>query len=123
MMKTHIQPFRRLRGAPLRLLGGLGLLTLAGSLASAAPVTPLLAGFSVNVVVDAPPPPPRAEVIVASPGPDYIWVNGYWGGEPGHYVWIAGHWDRPPHAHMRWVAPHWDRDHDGHYHMARGEWR
>src|SRR5579862_5600839 len=123
MMKTHIPPFRRLRGAPLRLLGGLGLLTLAGSLASAAPATPVLAGFSVNVVVDAPPPPPRHEVIIASPGPDFIWIDGYWGGEPGHYVWVPGRWERPPHAHMRWEAPHWDRDRDGHYHMTHGGWR
>lgn len=122
MKKSHILPCRRLRGAPLRLLGGLGLLTLAGSLVSAAPAPALLAGISINVGIDVPPPPPRHEVIIASPGPDFVWIDGYWGGEPGHYVWIPGRWERPPHRHMRWSAPHWDRDHDGHYHMNHGGW-
>jgi hypothetical protein len=122
-MRTNILQVSRVCGAPLRLLGGLGLLALAGSSAPAATVTPLLAGISLNVVIDAPPPPPPHEVIIASPGPDFVWVGGYWDGSPGHYVWVAGHWDRPPHGHMRWSAPHWDRDRDGHYHMTRGQWR
>src|SRR6185312_14069874 len=65
---------------------------------------PVLADVSVHVDLGA-PPPPRHEVIVASPGPDYVWVNGYWGGEPGHYSWVGGHWDRPPHRGSVWVSP------------------
>src|SRR5262249_40880521 len=121
-MKTSIHACRRLHGAPLRLLGGLGLLTLAGSFASAAPVTPLLAGISVSVGIDAPPPPLRHEVIIASPGPVFVGSDGCWGGAPGHYVWIPGRGERPPHGHMRWSRPHWDRDRDGHYHMTHGGW-
>jgi hypothetical protein len=85
----------------------------------------LLADISLRVQVDAPPPPPRHEVVIESgrPGPDYVWVDGYWDGAPGHYVWAAGHWDRPPHGNAHWMAPHWERDHDGHYHQIRGEWR
>ena len=84
---------------------------------------PVLADVSVHVDLGA-PPPPRHEVVVESarPGPDYIWVAGYWGGEPGHYAWVAGHWDRPPRHGSVWVAPRWERDHDGRYHMVKGEW-
>ena len=87
-------------------------------------LTPMLGDVSINVDIGA-PPPPRHEVIVERerPGPDYIWVAGYWDGAPGRYNWVAGHWERPPHAHATWVQPRWERDHDGHYHMIRGEWR
>jgi hypothetical protein len=80
--------------------------------------------LNIGIGVDAAPPPPRHEVVVGvAPGPDYIWVDGYWDGTPGNYVWVKGHWDRPPHAHGVWVAPHWDKDRDGHYHQTKGEWR
>jgi hypothetical protein len=124
-VKTNINdPKTIARGAALRLAGGLGLLSIAGLVAPALAASPMLADFSINLTVDAPPPPPRAEVVVGvSPGPDYIWVGGFWDGTPGHYVWRAGHWDRPPRPHAAWVAPHWEKDHDGHYHQVKGEWR
>jgi hypothetical protein len=69
-----------------------------------------------------PPPPPQTEVIVASPGPDYVWIGGYWGWSWGHYVWIGDHWDRPAHAHAVWVEPRWE--HRGNrYVMTHGYWR
>jgi YXWGXW repeat-containing protein len=111
-------------GPTLRFAGGLGLLSIAGISAPALSASPILADISLNITVDAPPPPPRQEVIVGiSPGPDYIWVAGFWDGTPGHYVWVGGHWERPPRPHAVWVAPHWEKDHDGHYHQIRGEWR
>jgi WXXGXW repeat (2 copies) len=103
------------------LAAGLGLLSLS------ALTIPLVRadGISLNIHVEDAPPPPRREVVVEShrPGPDYVWVGGYWDGAPGRYTWVNGHWDRPPHGHARWFAPHWERDHDGHFHQIRGEWR
>jgi hypothetical protein len=122
------QPFKSLLSAPtsaLRTIGQIGLVTAAfsGVLITASPAR---ADISVNVQLDAPPPPPRHEVIVERerPGPDYVWVGGYWGGSPGHYAWVGGHWDRPPHEHPHghWIAPHWE-NHGGHYVQVRGEWR
>ena len=122
-MKTTIDSLLRAPGASLRLAGGLGLLSLATLPINAHAASPFLGDISLSINVDAPPPPPRPEVVVGvSPGPDYVWIGGYWDGAPGHYVWVSGHWDRPPHGHADWVAPHWDRDHDGHYHMTKGEW-
>jgi hypothetical protein len=122
---TIINPKLFAPGAALRLAGGLGLLTIAGISAPTLSASPMLADLSINLTIDAPPPPPRQEVIVERdrPGPDYIWVAGFWDGTPGHYVWVGGHWDRPPHPHAAWVAPHWEKDRDGHYHQIKGEWR
>jgi hypothetical protein len=123
-MKTTLDCLLRAPGASLRLAGGLGLLSLAALPTNAHAAAPFLGDISLNISVDAPPPPPRTEIIIgARPGPDYVWIGGYWDGEPGHYVWVSGHWDRPPHGHAEWSAPHWDRDRDGHYHQTRGEWR
>jgi hypothetical protein len=118
------QPLKNLSlPSALRTIGKIGLLTaaLAGVGLTA---TPVLADISVNVQLDAPPPPPRHEVVVERerPGPDYVWVGGYWGGAPGHYAWVNGHWDRPPHGHGTWIAPRWE-NHNGHYVQVKGEWR
>jgi len=81
-------PARRLIAA----LAGLGLLGLFS--VAMMPSRADAADISVNVQVDAPPPPPRHEIVVEAnrPGPDYVWVDGFWDGTPGHYVWQAGHW-------------------------------
>lgn len=110
--------------------------------------TPLLAAgmafgavsFGIEI---GPPPPPRVIAVPPSPGPDYIWVGGYWYPVSGNYVWHEGYWTRPPYAGAHWVGPHhdgrrfhegywdgdhgrrehdhgWDRDHDRDYHHEEG---
>ena len=80
------------------------------------------AGLDLNLILGA-PPPPRHEVIVERdrPGPDYIWVNGYWGNNRGRQEWVAGHWARPPHARAVWVEPRWERRDSG-YVFVNGYW-
>jgi len=118
------QSLKHSRTVALRIAGGLGLASLGAWSLPAVSASPALAEISVNIGIEG-PPPPRHEVIVERdrPGPDYIWVGGFWDGAPGHYTWRAGHWDRPPHAHAEWMAPRWEKDHDGHYHQVKGEWR
>jgi hypothetical protein len=125
LMNKNIAHMFRSPGSRLRLAGGLGFVSMAGLAAPALSALPPLAEVSVNIVIDAPPPPPRHEVVIERdrPGPNYVWVDGYWDGAPGHYVWVAGRWDHPPHPNGKWFAPHWDKDRDGHYHMTKGEWR
>src|SRR5208283_4429256 len=49
------------------------------------------------VVAEQAPPPPQAEVVPAVPGPDYVWLPGYWSiGVGGAWVWIGGHYALPP---------------------------
>jgi hypothetical protein len=126
-MKTSTRQILHHPARLLRLAGGLGLLTLVGLPTPSLRASPLIADIGVSIHIDDGPPAPRHEVIVERdrPGPDFVWVGGFWDGSPGHYVWRAGHWDRPPHGHEhgQWIAPHWEKDHDGHYHQIKGEWR
>jgi hypothetical protein len=123
-MKHRINYLVRAPGASIRIAGGLGLLSMAGFSAHSLSASPIIADVTISIGIEAPPPPPRHEVIIGvSPGPDFVWVGGFWDGGPGRYAWVAGHWDRPPHPHGQWIAPHWDKDRDGHYHQTKGEWR
>jgi hypothetical protein len=119
IMNPHIKGLIRSTGPALLMAGSFGLVTLAGLTAPSAKA----AEIGINVGIEAGPPPPPQEVMVASPGPDYVWMGGYWDGSPGHYTWVRGHWGRPPHGHARWVAPRWERGHDGHFHKSEGGWR
>jgi hypothetical protein len=67
------------------------------------------------------PPALRAEVIVARPGPAYVWIAGYWGWRAGGYYWVPGRWvrERPGRA---WVPGRWERI-GRHWEWRRGYWR
>src|SRR5258707_492976 len=67
------------------------------------------ASIATNVV-EAPltPPPPKVEVVPIVPGPEYVWIPGYWAWNGG-WVWIGGRWVIRPHIGAIWVAPHWAR--------------
>jgi hypothetical protein len=121
----------------MKTLAKVGLLfafLLAGSYAANAQV-------AIGIRIGAPPPPRVVAVLPAQPGPDFVWIGGYWYPVGGHYRWHEGYWSRPPYAGARWVGPRhdggrfyngywegehgrvehdhrWDRDHDrdhGHY--------
>jgi len=79
-------------------------------------------GGDVGIEVGGPPPGVRAEVSIASPGPDYYWVPGYWDWVNADWVWVQGTWARPPHARAAWVAPGYRHRH-GHWMYQRGHWR
>lgn len=64
-----------------------------------------------------PPPAPRVVRVPRSPGPGYVWIDGYWYPVAGHYRWHAGYWTLPPYVGARWVGPH----HDGQQFFA-GYW-
>ncbi len=58
------------------------------------------------VVRIGPPPPPRV-IVPVSPGPRYVWVDGYqrWNGR--RYVWVPGHYVIPPRRRAMWVRGEW----------------
>jgi hypothetical protein len=70
-----------------------------------------------------PPPLAQSEVMVASPGPDYVWVGGYWAWRPGptSHTWVKGHWERPPQPRAAWREPRWEKRGKG-YIFIRGSW-
>ncbi len=77
---------------------------------------------TANSSVATAPPTPQTEVVVASPGPDYVWVGGEWVWRGGGWVWIGGHWSMPPHLHAVWIGPHWVRYGHG-WRREPGYWR
>jgi hypothetical protein len=79
----------------------LALSLLAVGLAFAAEV-------NLGIRIGAPPPPRVVAVRPVAPGPDYIWVDGYWYPVEGHYRWHEGYWTRPPYAGARWSGPRHD---------------
>lgn len=74
---------------------------LAGSYAANAQV-------AIGIRIGAPPPPRVVAVLPAQPGPEFVWIGGYWYPVGGHYRWHEGYWSRPPYAGARWVGPRHD---------------
>jgi WXXGXW repeat (2 copies) len=60
-----------------------------------------------EVIVQDAPPPDVYEVPPPPPGPDFIWVNGYYGWYGGRYVWHRGYYNRPPYGYHTWVRDRW----------------
>lgn len=94
------------------------LLLTAGSAANAQ----VSVGVSIGrppapVVIEEPPPPPRLYAVAARPGPEFMWVEGYWYPQGRHYRWHDGYWTRPPYAGAYWVEPYY---HKGSY--VAGYW-
>ncbi len=79
---------------------------------------------STGVVMVAPvqPPPPRVEVIAASPGADYFWIAGHWRWEGNEHRWHEGHWERHR-EHAHWVPHHWEQNERGQWRFHEGHWR
>jgi hypothetical protein len=68
----------------------------------------LFAQVSLGIRIGPPPAPRVIAVRPGSPGPGYMWVDGYWYPEGGRYRWHAGYWSRPPYAGAHWIGPHHD---------------
>jgi hypothetical protein len=80
---------------------------------------------STEVDVTGPPPPPQEDttvVVGVAPGPDYIWVGGYWGWGPGGWAWRHGYWGHPPYHGARWYGPRYVYR-GGRHVYVHGYWR
>jgi hypothetical protein len=70
-----------------------------------------------------PPPAPRVvRVLPLAPGPNFVWIEGYWYPVGNHYKWHNGYWTEPPYEGGRWVGPRHDgeRFHAGYWDGERG---
>jgi uncharacterized protein YcfJ len=77
---------------------------------------------TTTMVVEQEPPTPLAEtVVVASPGPGYVWIGGEWVWN-GRWFWRAGYWGYPPAPRAVWVEGNWYHGPRGWYHSP-GHWR
>jgi len=88
----------------------LAVVLLAGASASQAQI-------SLGIRIGPPPSPRVVRVMPASPGPDFVWIGGYWYPNGHHYKWHEGYWTRPPYGGAHWVEPR----HDGQQYFA-GYW-
>ena len=66
------------------------------------------------------PPPLRAEEIPVAPGPNYLWIGGFWTWRVSRDVWVGGRWALPPLGHV-WVPHRWDRGPRG-WRARPGHW-
>jgi hypothetical protein len=83
-------------------------LLLAGGTMFAAPRV----SFDIGIGVPAPVvvAPPVVVAVPPSPGPGYVFVDGYWDFAGGHRVWRAGYWRASEHfAHFDRHADHFRR--------------
>ena len=115
----------------------LGAMVLAAMLLATGPA--IHAQVSVGIEIGAPPPPRVVAVVPSRPGPEFVWIEGYWYPVGRKYRWHEGYWSRPPYEGARWIAPrhdgeryyvgywegdrgrvehdhHWDKVHDRDYH-------
>ncbi len=67
------------------------------------------------------PPPPRSEVIPSKPGPNSVWIAGYWKWTGSTYVWVGGYWSKNRPGKV-WVPGHWERK-GPHWVWKQGHWR
>ena len=81
-------------------------------------------GPGEEVVASEAPPPPQAEVAVGvAPGPNYLWVGGYWTRHQDRWFWVHGRWAARPHPNSVWAEGHWDRHPRGGYVWRNGHWK
>lgn len=83
---------------------------------------PALAQIDVSISVDVEPPPLPVYVQPPIPGPDYVWVPGYWAwSDDVGYYWVPGTWVLPPQADLLWTPGYWGWN-DGIYVFHVGYW-
>lgn len=85
-------------------------------------VSALAAQVSVGIRIGPPPAPRVVRALPSSPGPGFLWIEGYWYPVGRHYKWHEGYWTRPPYEGARWVGPRHDGEqfHEGYWEGERG---
>lgn len=86
-----------------------------------APIVSTAVSPSETVVVNEAPPSPIVEEIYAAPGPDFVWIGGYWGWHNA-WVWRPGHYEHPPRHGSVWVSGSWRSSGHG-WAWVGGRWR
>ena len=97
-------------------------LASALSLGLAGCLLPPVDSYSVGVVVTSAPPPDRYEVYGVMPGPDFVWIRGYWQWSGVEYVWISGRWEQPPRGYRHYDRGSWHRTGHG-WRYREGRWK
>ena len=75
------------------------------------------------IIVHRAPPPLIVERIPPRPGPEVVWIPGYYVARGESWVWVAGHYERPPRPGAVWVAPRYENRSPTEVHFSLGFWR
>jgi YXWGXW repeat-containing protein len=79
-------------------------LAISALLLAPASAAPAQVTFGIRI---GQPPAPRAYRVPRQPGPDYMWIEGYWYPQGSRYTWHDGYWTRPPYEGAYWVEPYY----------------
>jgi YXWGXW repeat-containing protein len=79
------------------------------------------AQVAVGISVRIGPPVLPVYVQPICPGPDYIWIPGYWAYGDDGYFWVPGTWVLAPEPGLLWTPGYWGWD-DGFYFWHAGYW-
>jgi hypothetical protein len=69
---------------------------------------PANAQVSIGIRIGPPPAPHVVRVVPARPGPDWVWIDGYWFADGKRWRWHGGYWTRAPYPGARWIGPRYD---------------
>ncbi len=67
------------------------------------------------------PPPLLVEVRGPPPGPDAVWIPGFWSWAGQRWAWVVGTWSAPVKG-ASWVEGHWKAEGGG-FRWVPGRWR
>jgi hypothetical protein len=81
-----------------------------------------VAARAEEIIIRTAPPARRHEVVIVRPGPNHIWIPGYWRWSGKEYLWAGGEWRLPPHPRAVWVPGGYRRRHGG-WVWREGRWR
>jgi hypothetical protein len=79
-----------------------------------------LGNVRIRIAPDA-PPRPRFERRMPRPGPNHLWIAGYWDRQGDQWAWSNGRWEEPNRRGARWVRPVYRREY-GAYRYVPGRW-
>lgn len=80
------------------------------------------AQISIGIRIGPPPPPRVVRLVPASPGPEFMWVGGYWYAVGNHWKWHDGYYTRAPYVGAHWVVPRYEggQFYQGYWEGSRG---
>lgn len=79
-----------------------------------------LGAVRIRIAPDA-PPRPRYERRTPRPGPNHVWIAGYWDREGDSWGWAPGRWEEPSQRGSTWIRPQYRRE-GGAYRYEPGRW-
>ncbi len=79
-----------------------------------------LGAVRIRIAPEA-PPRPRWERRTTCPGPNYIWIAGYWDRQGDQWGWAPGRWEEPSQRGSTWIRPQYRREGRA-YRYEPGRW-